>query len=353
MLLLKIRRKSKVYKHYNEKWRMKEKILKKYLAIIVIVFLSVIVLWALGPFINALFGGLILGAILVKPHEYLTKKLKLGRNVSSLLVMLLSFIVIIIPLFSILFIVGGEIQNVVQNPDQINSLVESTDSLFPQIDLQTKIKEKLPEVGSIIVKFIVGFLSKTGDIIFTLFMMYFLVFFFLATPKEVRRKHIYSIVPFSKKNTIKLIEKFGAISNSALKTTGIIALAQGALLTILFLVLGIPGAFTWGFIGAILSFIPAVGVVLIWVPFAIFMFATGEINTGVFLTIGGIIISTVDNIMRPLLSERGAAKMHPFTALLGVFMGISAFGIIGIIVGPLLLTFLFMTVKMFKEEYVR
>lgn len=331
---------------------MEEKSLKMYSAILVIVVLTIVALWALRPFFGALITGLILGALLVKPHEYLTNKLKFNRNLSSLLVILLSILIIIIPVFTILGIVGNQILNSLESVPAIISSFESVDNAIPQINLREKIQGILPQVGKFTVNLISGFLAKTSSVLFGLFMAYFLVFFLLSTPKETRRKHLYSIIPFSEKNSIKLIEKFAAISTSTLKTSGIIALVQGGLLTLLLLILNIQGAFTWGVIGAIMSFIPAVGTFVVWVPIAIVLAVNGLYLPAIILVIGGFLISTVDNVLRPKLQSSGAAHMHPFITFLGVFMGISAFGLIGLIVGPLLLTFIFMTVKMFNEEYV-
>jgi predicted PurR-regulated permease PerM len=331
---------------------VKEKTLKKYLALLIIILLAAIVLWALTPFINALLGGLMLAAILVKPHEYLTEKRHINRNLSSLLVMCLSIFVIIIPLFVLLGIVGNEIHSMVQNPGALISSIEFVDTMIPQADIQEKIQESIPLIGKALVKTVSGFLTKVGNIIFTLFIAYVLVYFLLSTPKNNRRVFLHTIIPFNKENSAKLIEKFNAITNTTLKTSGIIALIQGGLMGILFLTLGIPGAFTWAFFSAIVSFVPALGVFIVWMPAAILLAVQGNYTGALIMVIGGLFISTIDNFIRPRLQSKSAAEMHPLTSLIGVFMGLSAFGLIGLIVGPLLLTFLFMTIKMFKEEYV-
>lgn len=331
---------------------MQEESLKKYSAILVILVIAVVVLWALKPFLNALLGGLIMSAVWVKPHEYLYNHLKLNRKLSSLLVILLSIFIVIIPLFSILGIVGNQIYGFVQDPSAIIASLESVNNLIPQIDLQSEIQEALPKIGGVMLGLISGFLANTGNVLFTLFIMYILVYYLLSTPVEKRRALIYSIVPFSKENSTRLLETFGAITNASLKTSGIIAVVQGGLMGLLFFILGISGALTLAFISAIMSFIPAVGVFVVWVPVAIISAAQGSYVDAIIVTAVGLIVSNLDNVLRPRLQSRGAGAMHPFTTLIGVFMGLSAFGLIGLIVGPLLLTFLFMTVKMFNEEYV-
>ena len=183
--------------------------------------------------------------------------------------------------------------------------------------------------------------------------MYFFVYYLFSIKKETRWEYIKSISPFNEKNTLKLRDKFIAISNTTIKSTVIIAIIQGALIAISFSLFGISKAFLWGFVAAILSFLPVVGVFIVWVPVAAFLLIQKSYIAAIGIIITGLIIGNIDNFLRPHLQKRGAAKMHPFTTLIGVIMGVKAFGLIGLIIGPLLLTFLILTIKMFKEEYVK
>lgn len=143
---------------------VKQKSLNMYLAVLLILIFAAVVVWALQPFITALLVGIILATILVSPHEYLTKKLKLGNRLSSLLAILLSIFIIVIPLLGLLFVIGGEVEGLIQDPSFIISGVESIDKLIPQIDLVSKVRELIPEIGTFFVKLVAGFLSATGSL---------------------------------------------------------------------------------------------------------------------------------------------------------------------------------------------
>lgn len=118
----------------------------------------------------------------------------------------------------------------------------------------------------------------------------------------------------------------------------ITALLQGALGYVAFFVTGIPNAFFWSFVMAILSFLPVVGAFLIWMPAAIYLFAIGNTGLGVGMLIWGtVVISSVDNIVKPMIIGKSSA-LHPVLAFIGVLGGLVAFGIMGFLMGPLVLS---------------
>lgn len=113
---------------------------------------------------------------------------------------------------------------------------------------------------------------------------------------------------------------------------------QGALGFIAFFVAGIPNAFFWSFVMAVLSFLPVIGAFVVWAPAAVFLLSTGETALGVGMILWGVfVISMVDNIVKPMVIGRSGA-LHPLLAFIGVIGGLSAFGIMGFLMGPLVLS---------------
>lgn len=113
---------------------------------------------------------------------------------------------------------------------------------------------------------------------------------------------------------------------------------QGALGFVAFFVAGIPNAFFWSFVMAVLSFLPVIGAFFVWAPAAVFLLATGETVLGVGMILWGVlVISMVDNIVKPMVIGRSGA-LHPLLAFIGVIGGLSAFGIMGFLMGPLVLS---------------
>jgi predicted PurR-regulated permease PerM len=164
-------------------------------------------------------------------------------------------------------------------------------------------------------------------------------------------KKIQKIIPFNKKHSKELVEKLKDISFSTLFVGGIIALIQGGLITTAFLIFGIPGPFLWGFITAILSFLPIIGPSIIWIPASIIQFSQGDYWIGGGVLIFGVVLSNIDNFIRPYLGK-SIGKIKPLATFIGIFIGLPLFGFMGIFAGPLLIAFSILVLKMFKKEYI-
>ena len=113
------------------------------------------------------------------------------------------------------------------------------------------------------------------------------------------------------------------------------ALTQGAASSVIFFSLGLPNPILWGSLTALFSLIPVVGTALIWLPWAIYLFAVGShATTIIFLILEVVVVGSVDNILRPLLMG-GGVKMHTLMIFFSILGGIGYFGILGILFGPL------------------
>jgi len=124
---------------------------------------------------------------------------------------------------------------------------------------------------------------------------------------------------------------------------------QGALGYIAFYITGIPNAFFWSFVMAVLSFLPVIGAFAVWMPAAIFLFATGQTGYGVFMLVWGLgVVSTVDNVVKPMVIGRSGG-LHPLLAFVGVLGGLAAFGIMGFLMGPLVLSMAALVFNLFAE----
>ena len=105
-----------------------------------------------------------------------------------------------------------------------------------------------------------------------------------------------------------------------------------------------------GLVMATLSLVPVLGAFLIWVPAGILQIASGATVSGVGILIwGAVVVSCADNLVRPMIMKN-MAGVHPVITLLGVFAGLSLFGFIGIVVGPLLFAMVLETARMFYRE---
>jgi len=132
------------------------------------------------------------------------------------------------------------------------------------------------------------------------------------------------------------LDKFTSVTRATIKGTLAIGILQGGLAGMAFAVLGIPSAVFWGAIMAILSVIPSVGSALIWVPAAIFLAATGHLGKGIGLfAFCAVVVGSLDNLLRPMLVGKDT-QMHELMILFGTLGGIIMFGVVGMIIGPII-----------------
>lgn len=159
-------------------------------------------------------------------------------------------------------------------------------------------------------------------------------------------------IPFSTVNAEKLRTRFENVTISTVIGTGVTAVAQGSLVGVGFWITGLANGLFWGVVTAICSVLPVVGSGLVWVPGAIVLLLEGRQQAAVGLALwGGIVVSNIDNVIRPLVYRRWA-NIHPLITIVGAFGGIRYFGLLGLLIGPLALSYFFELLRMYRQEYM-
>lgn len=182
------------------------------------------------------------------------------------------------------------------------------------------------------------------------FVMLYLLFFFLRDGSELVET-IIGAMPIGDVRERRLLNKFAEVARATLKGTLAIGLVQGGLGGVLFWLLGIDAAVLWGVVMGLLSFLPAVGAAVVWVPASVVLILTGETLKGiVLLAFGSLIISLADNVLRPLLVGRDT-QMPDYLILVTTLGGITVFGISGVVIGPIIAALFLAVWDMFVEEY--
>lgn len=175
----------------------------------------------------------------------------------------------------------------------------------------------------------------TVGVLLNLFVFLYAMFFFLMRGPDLADSAL-RYLPLDEDDRAELVERGLTVTKATLKSILVIGILQGALVALAFWVLGIGGAAFWGTVVLILSAIPGLGSAIVWVPAAIYLFATGQTLDAVgLLAWGGVVVGLVDNILRPrMVGEE--AEIPDLLILLSILGGIAGFGVVGIVVGPIL-----------------
>lgn len=327
-----------------------DKRFKKIFATILVVGLLVFLAVALRPFFNAFLGAFIVFFLFRSLHKKLVDK-GWSPYLSAGLWLLCTLIIIIVPLFF-----GGRmIFNEVSSANLSISFDESVgfvEQWFPDANVVGFLEDKASDIGSKISSSITSFIGNAASMIINL-IIFFFALFYLFVDSERLGKAVEHYMPFSKKNNAIIVDEFKKITNSTVIATGLIGLLQGIFMALGFYVLGFSNPVLWGFISMVVAILPVIGLSLIWVPAMLFkLFAQNNIPIAIAIGVWGFMVTNIDYVfLRPWMQKR-MGKIHPLTSLVGIFMGLPIFGILGLVLGPLLLSYMILITKMYIDEYL-
>ncbi|WP_128754242.1 AI-2E family transporter [Methanohalophilus sp. WG1-DM] len=333
-----------------------EKDTKMAIALLFIAILAVAITYALYPYIEAFFAALIIYVIMKPAHDLLTKRLKINNRAASIVLIVLSIVIIIIPLYYLIILLSQQVGQVLEivtvNMDIIYGYLQKINELVPALDLEQKASDLVTTIGGFVSQLVLETIQNLGNQLIGLIIMVFLLYYLFTTDDKTLKDLTSNIIPFSDSNKDKLIGEMKNIIHSTIIATFFIAAVQGGLLAFTFYLLDIQGAILWGFVTLILSIMPVVGAPLVWGPAIIFKVIEGDLFAAGVIFIAGMVISNIDNFLRPYIQDKVGA-IHPFVSLLGIFIGIYLFGLVGIVVGPLVLSSFLLMLRMFYEDYIK
>ncbi len=197
-----------------------------------------------------------------------------------------------------------------------------------------------------------GVLQTLGRIGFGFIVMLATLFFLYRDAGKIRAV-VMDLVPLTHEETARILDTLRDTAFAAVVGGLVTALIQGALGGLAFVITGVPGALLWGFVMAVLSLLPVGGSAFVWAPTMVYFFLTGDPWKGWFLLVWGIaVIGSSDNLLRPWLMRRaGAGGVHPLLLFFAILSGIGLFGVSGIVFGPLLVAFVLVVVRIYREHF--
>lgn len=325
--------------------------------VIVVAFLCALALyWMLAPLWRALAWGITLAFLLAPLHRRLTRKLNGRVNLSAGIITVLVPLVLAGPLLSLGAAFANQVADLVtrlqKQPLRFDASLLSQLEQNPFIGgLAEWLRHNLTATSEQIQSWVANgadmllrsmattggnfLLSALGTII-DFFMMLFLLFFLLRDGPQLLGRSV-RMVPIDPRHRGGLLKLVGDTTRAVVYGEGLTALVQGTLVGIGFAIAGLPSAVVFGVLATFLALLPAVGTALVWVPAVVFLAATSQWGWAIFMLIWGLGVSVSDNLMRPFLISH-LAPVSTLAVFIGVIGGISAFGMIGVVIGPVLLT---------------
>ncbi len=334
--------------------------------LLLLVATTLLFFWMLRPFFNIIFWAVVIG-LLSRPL-FLFLRRRLGPTTSSLLCVLTSLIVIVVPCIYLFYTCANEIaQLYARLSGDAHALSEIVDRLRQAVPgalewlerfgytpdaIKAKLSELAVKASGILASNTVALGSITVNLVVDMAMMLYLAFFLV---RDGERFHALLIraLPFGDHREELLFRKFAEVLRATIKGSVLVAMAQGALGGVIFALLDIRAPVLWGVVMSLLSLIPLVGAGLVWAPVAVYLLLTGDIVSGLVLMAYGVcVIGLADNILRPLLVGRDT-KLPDFMVLLSTLGGFMLFGMDGFVSGPVLAVFFVTVWQIFMDEFAQ
>ena len=222
--------------------------------------------------------------------------------------------------------------------DQINTIAP-----FIDIDLVTIQEEVMSWLVTNFQFFFTGALKTALNLFIFVFAL-----FYLIRDGELLKKTLIRLSPLDNKDDLQIFTKLRSTINTVIGGALFIALIQGSATSIGFFIFNIPQPIFWGAIGSVIALVPTIGPFLLFIPAVGFKLLAGDTLMAIGLLVwGALIVSSIDNVMRPFVIERGM-KVHPFFILISVLGGIMFFGPIGFLLGPIILSLFFVLLGIYE-----
>lgn len=321
------------------------------LFILALVF-GVVLLW---PFLKVIILSAALAVLFYPVHRWFARTVTKGKTWIAALLTVATFIIIVC---GPLLLIGSSVVQQTQTIYTSLTAGAKTSVLIERVNnavtrefpwAQFRIEDKATSIVTALTNRVGDIVSFAFNIVFSIFLMILAMFYFL---KDGPRWHdaIINGSPLSNENTEKIIRKLSLAIDGVVKGYLLIAVIQGILLGLGLWVFGIPNPALWGLFAGIASLIPTVGTALISIPAVIFLFSTGNTGAAIGLAIwASILVGMIDNLLSPVVVGR-KVDIHPMLILFSVLGGIALMGPAGILIGPLVVSFIYALTSVYSDE---
>ncbi|MBZ9728519.1 AI-2E family transporter [Salegentibacter sp. JZCK2] len=330
--------------------RLKPALVRQIFVLMLILFLTVLIFKEIVPYLSGVLGAITLYVLL---RNWMKKLVDRGWKppISAALLMAGSFVGILVPISLIVIMLSSKISKAVANSERVVRAVKNQ-----LAEAETYIGYSLSESidTSSVTNWISGNLQSlaggTFDAFIAIGLMYFMLYYMLIK-RDSMKSSLISYIPLGNEN----LQIIGKESDQLVKSNALgiplVAIFQGIIALIGFLIFGVPDPFFWFVITAIGSMIPFIGTAIGILPVVILLLAQGDNWQAIAMLIYGfVVVGSTDNIIRLYILDRLAA-VHPLITLFGVIVGVQLFGFIGLIFGPLLVSLFLLILKIYKKEY--
>ena len=324
---------------------------RQLLVLILIILLAYLALRELYLFLPGLLGALTL-YILSRAYYFqlvYNRKWKKGR--AAFFLMFYYLLIIGLPVAVGIMLISPKINTFLSNPSEmINQAKTSLLTIQDRLNLRFVSDKTLTDSLNKLIAFLPNFINSTANLLANLIIMLFMLYYMLYYGREIE-KYLNRIIPLRQENINMLASETKKMVRANALGIPLISIIQGLTAMLGYFIFGIEEFALWGFLTGIFAFFPVIGTMVVWVPLVVYTYVTGSTWNGTGLLLYSLLITgNVDYVARiTLLRKMG--DVHPVITVLGVIVGLGLFGFIGLIFGPLLLSYIVTLFRIYMNEF--
>jgi predicted PurR-regulated permease PerM len=334
----------------------------RWIALMIATGIALYLCWRmLQPFVAVLAWATVLVVAFYPVHRRLLARTK-RPSASAALSCLLVVVTILLPVTLIAFALVHELSGFADNlKANVSALLDPNSPVtgrflnwlgqyvnVEQLRSQDFLAERLKGMGGAIAGRTLGFVGGVVGVVIEIFFVIFTMYYLFRDGNRIVAA-LPDVFPLERSQSEKILARTREVISASLYGVLVIASIQGFLGGLAFWALGLPSPIVWGVVMTLLSMIPMAGAFIVWVPAALFLVATGHLTKAIILAAwGALVIGTVDNFLRPkLVGEK--TKLHELFIFFSVIGGLKVFGVLGIVLGPVVLAVTLALLDVFRQ----
>lgn len=302
-------------------------------------------------FLPGVLGAITLYILSRKSYFNLIEKKRWRPGWTALLYILAYTIIICLPVYLAVVLITPKLIALFNNPVQLLIAVKSfsqkiQDATGMEVFNSNTLKTATQKLASNLPLLLTG----TANFLTNLILMFFVLYYMLVHGVEME-KYMNDFIPLKARNRAMLSTETNVMIKANAIGIPLLAIIQGLVGMLGYAIFGVGEFGLWGFLTGVASLIPIVGTGLIWVPLMVYLFAIGHIWQGVGLAIYSLVILTNIDYAARITVLRKIGNVHPIITIFGVIVGLSMFGFLGLVFGPLLITYFIVLIRIYRNEF--
>jgi predicted PurR-regulated permease PerM len=276
---------------------------------------------------------------------------KWNKSATALLFLLFYLLLLGLPIYISVRLLSPPINTLLENhTDIFNNVKLAVKEVQENIGVTIITENSLNESFQKLANALPFLLNNTVNLLTNLIILLFFLYYLLYHGKEVEKK-LLQFIPLRENNITKLASETKRLIKASTLGIPLISIIQGITATIGYYLFQVSDYMVWGFLTGVFAFFPVVGTMIIWVPLVIYMYSSGHSwNATGLLFYSLVVTGNVDYLSR-ITIMRKMGDVHPVITVLGVLIGLGLFGFIGLIFGPLLVSYIILLFKIYRSEF--